>query len=112
MPRSIPLAKAMEMILLAERIDAKEALRLGLVNKVVPFKEVMPTAVEMAERICNMGPLAVRAAKAAILRGLDLPLDEALALEDTYQDFLLRTEDAVEGPKAFKEKRSPNFKCR
>lgn len=112
LPRSIPLAKAMEMILLAKRIDANEALRLGLVNKVVPSEKVMPTAEEMAERICKMGPLAVRAAKAAILRGLDLPLDEGLALEDAYQDFLLRTEDAVEGPTAFDEKRLPNFKCR
>jgi E-phenylitaconyl-CoA hydratase len=112
LPRAIPLAKAMEMILLAERIDAKEALRLGLVNRVVPSKDVMPTAVEMAERISKMGPLAVRAAKAAILRGLSLPMDEALALEGTYQDFLFGTADAVEGPKAFKEKRSPNFKCR
>jgi E-phenylitaconyl-CoA hydratase len=110
LPRLVPLAKAMEMILLAEKIDAKEALRLGIVNKVVPFKDVIPSAMEMAKRICTMGPLAVRAAKAAILRGLDLSLDEALALEDTYQEFLLRTEDAAEGPKAFKQKRIPNFK--
>lgn len=112
LPRSIPLAKAMEMILLAETTDARDALRLGLINKIVPFKDLMPTAFEMAERICKMAPLAVWAAKAAILRGLSLPLDEGLALEDSYQQFLLKTEDAVEGPTAFKEKRPPNFRCK
>ena len=68
LPRAIPLVRAMEMILLAERIDAEEALRLGLINRVVCAEDLMPTAIDMAERICEMGPLAVRAAKAAILR--------------------------------------------
>lgn len=112
LPRSIPLVKAMEMILLTERIDAKEAYRLGLLNKVVSYSELMPTAVRMAERICKMAPLAVRAAKAAVIRGLSLPLEEGLALETQYEHFLVKTEDAIEGPNAFREKRPPNFKCR
>ncbi|MGQ9696049.1 MAG: enoyl-CoA hydratase-related protein [Thermodesulfobacteriota bacterium] len=112
LPRMIPVAKALEMILMAKRIDAQEALRLGLVNKVVPAPEVMPTAMQMAEAILENAPLAVRAAKEAIIRGLSLPLDEGLRLESTLQSYLLRTEDAIEGPKAFAEKRKPQYKAR
>jgi E-phenylitaconyl-CoA hydratase len=112
LPRMIPLGKAMEMILLAQRIDAQEALRLGLVNRVVPAAEVMPTALKMAEAILQNGPLAVRAAKEAILRGLSLSLEEGLRLESTLQSYLLKTEDATEGPKAFAEKRKPQFKAK
>jgi enoyl-CoA hydratase/carnithine racemase len=112
LPRMIPVAKAMEIILMAQRIDAQEALRLGLVNRVVPAAEVMPTALKMAEQIQQNGPLAVRAAKEAIVRGMSLPLDEGLRLESVLQSYLLRTEDAVEGPKAFAEKRKPNFKAK
>ena len=112
LPRLIPLGKALEMMLCAEQIDVQEAYRLGLVNKVVASTELMDTATKLAERICQMGPLAVRAAKAAIYRGLDLPLDEALALESSYANFLLGTKDAQEGPRAFAEKREPKFKCR
>jgi enoyl-CoA hydratase/carnithine racemase len=112
LPRCVPLCKAMEIILCAQSIDAWEAYRIGLVNHVVPLKELMPTAIKMAERICEMGPLAIRAAKAAILRGLNLSLDEGLALETTFQDFLFNTEDAKEGLKAFSEKRTTNFRCR
>ena len=66
LPRMIPIAKAMEMILMAQRIDAREALRLGLVNRVVPLAELMPTAMKMAETISQNAPLAVRSAKEAI----------------------------------------------
>jgi len=112
LPRMIPVAKAMEIILMAQRIDAQEALRLGLVNRVVPAAEVMPTALKMAEQIQQNGPLAVRAAKEAIVRGMSLPLEEGLRLESVLQSYLLRTEDAAEGPKAFAEKRKPNFKAK
>jgi enoyl-CoA hydratase/carnithine racemase len=112
LPRMIPVAKAMEMILLAQRIDAREALRLGLINRVVPAPEVMPTALKMAEAILQNAPLAVQAAKEAIVRGLSLPLEEGLRLESVLQSYLLRTEDAVEGPRAFAEKRKPNFKAK
>jgi enoyl-CoA hydratase/carnithine racemase len=112
LPRLIPLGKALEMFLFGEQIDAQEAYRLGLVNQVVPLGELMGKATKLAERICKMAPLAVRAAKAAVYRGLDLPLDEALALESSYASFLLGTEDAQEGPRAFAEKREANFKSR
>jgi E-phenylitaconyl-CoA hydratase len=112
LPRMIPMAKAMEMILLAQRIDAQEALRLGLVNRVVPLPEVLPTAMKMAEAILQNGPLAVRAAKEAVLRGLSMTLEEGLRLECVLQSYLLTTEDAVEGPRAFAEKRKPQYTAR
>jgi len=110
--RIIGLGKALEMILCAEQINAKMAHRLGLVREVVASSELLTRATAVAEMICKMGPLALRAAKAAIYRGLDLPLEEGLAVEASYVNFLLETEDAQEGPKAFAEKREPDYKCR
>ena len=112
LPRAVPLAKAMEMILMARRLTAEEALRYGLVNAVVPLPELMPTARKWAEAICELGPLAVRAAKEAILRGLTMPLGDGLRLEAFLSGTLRGTEDAIEGPKAFAEKRQPVFKAR
>ncbi|MBI4634820.1 MAG: enoyl-CoA hydratase/isomerase family protein [Candidatus Rokubacteria bacterium] len=112
LPRAVPLAKALEMILTAQQIDAAEALRSGLVNKVVPLPELMPTARAWAQTLCERGPLAVRAAKEAVLRGLSVPLRDGLRLEALLSATLRGTEDAVEGPKAFAEKRKPNFKAR
>jgi E-phenylitaconyl-CoA hydratase len=112
LPRMIPIAKAMEMILMAQRIDAQEALRLGLVNRVVPLAELMPTAMKMAETISQNAPLAVRSAKEAIIRGLSTTLEEGLRLESVLQSYLLKTEDAIEGPKAFAEKRKPQYKAK
>jgi enoyl-CoA hydratase/carnithine racemase len=99
----------MEMILMAETIDAAEAYRIGLINKVVPKNQVLPMATEWAEKVCQMGPLAVRAAKACVIRGLDMSLEEGLKLEDHYSEYLFSSEDAKEGPKAFAEKRPPRF---
>jgi E-phenylitaconyl-CoA hydratase len=112
LPRTIPLARAMELILTAETISAPEAYRLGLVNAVVPLADVMPTARRWAQTICERGPLAVRAAKEAVIRGLSLPLADGLRLEALLSGTLRGTEDAVEGPKAFAEKRKPVFKAR
>ncbi|MCU0822479.1 MAG: enoyl-CoA hydratase-related protein [Spirochaetes bacterium] len=112
LPRNIPLCKAMEMILMAKTIKAPEALELGLINKVVPRDQVMSTAVEWAERICQMGPLAIRAAKMCVMQGLDKTLEDGLKLEASYAEYIIGTEDAVEGPMAFVEKRKPNFKAR
>ncbi|MFB0560082.1 MAG: enoyl-CoA hydratase/isomerase family protein [Candidatus Lokiarchaeia archaeon] len=110
LPRLIPLAKALEMMLLAKRIDAQEALQIGLVNKVVPLPELMPTAMETAQTICERGPLAVRAIKKAVLRGLEIPLREGLLLEQYLAEPLRQSEDAKEGIRAFIEKRKPEFK--
>ncbi len=112
LPRAVPLAKAMEMILTADHVTAEEALGLGLVNKVVPLPELMPAARALAGRLCERGPLALRAAKEAVIRGLSLPLADGLRLEAFLSGVLRRTEDAIEGPKAFAEKRPPAFKAR
>ncbi|MFN3286777.1 MAG: enoyl-CoA hydratase/isomerase family protein, partial [bacterium] len=112
LPRAVPLARAMEMILMAQTIDAEEAYRIGLVNKVVPLPELMPTAIQWAQTLCERGPLAVRAAKEAVIRGLSMPLADGLRLEAFLSAGLRQTEDAVEGPKAFAEKRKPEFKAR
>ncbi len=112
LPRAVPLAKAMEMILMGETIDAKEAYRIGLVNRVVPLVDLMPTALHVAATLCQRGPLAVRAAKEAAIRGLSMPLADGLRLEAFLSGTLRGTEDAIEGPKAFAEKRAPKFHAR
>jgi enoyl-CoA hydratase/carnithine racemase len=108
----IPMAKAAEMLLTGDRIDANEAYRLGIVNKVVPPAELMAEAEAMANKIAKNGPLAVRAAKEAMIRGTSMTLDEGMQLELDLVESLLDTEDAKEGPKAFAEKRKPEFKGR
>jgi enoyl-CoA hydratase/carnithine racemase len=112
LPRAIPLALAMEMILTGERIDAQRALQAGLVSRVVPADQVMPTALQIAETICKRGPLAVRSAKESILRGLDLTLQQGLDLEAMFSNRVWASEDAREGPRAFAEKREPQYKGR
>ena len=112
LPRMIPMAKAAEMLLTGDRIDANEAYRLGIVNKVVPAAELMDAAEAMANKIAKNGPLAVRAAKEAMIRGTSMTLDEGMQLELDLVESLLDTEDAKEGPKAFAEKRKPEFKGR
>ncbi len=110
--RAVPLAKALELILMAEPFDAAEAYRIGLVNKVVPLPELLPTAFQWAQTLCERGPLAVRAAKEAVIRGLSMPLADGLRLEAFLSATLRGTEDAAEGPRAFAEKRKPVFKAR
>jgi enoyl-CoA hydratase/carnithine racemase len=112
LPRAVPLARAMEMILMAKMLTADEALRDGLINAVVPTAELLPTARQWAQTICELGPLAVRAAKESILRGLSMPLEDGLRLEALLSGSLRGTEDAIEGPKAFAEKRKPLFNAR
>jgi enoyl-CoA hydratase/carnithine racemase len=100
------------MLLTGDRIDANEAYRIGIVNKVVPASELMDAAEAMANKIAKNGPLAVRAAKEAMIRGTSMTLDEGMQLELDLVESLLDTEDAKEGPKAFAEKRKPEFKGR
>src|SRR5262249_25707253 len=96
LPRAGPLARAMEMILVGETVSAAEAHRIGLVNTVVPIAELMPTARRWADTLCERGPLAVRAAKEAVIRGLSLPLPDGLRLEALLAGTLRGTEDAME----------------
>ena len=79
--RLIPRSKAAEMLLLARIIDAQEALRIGLVNEVVPLDKLMPKAMEYAETICQWAPLAVRATKEAMIKGADMTLNDGLRFE-------------------------------
>ena len=108
--RVIPWAKAAEMLLMGRLIDAQEAYRIGLVNKVVPQGEVMPTAKEWAKAICQAGPLAVRAAKEAMIRGYSLSLEDGLKLETSLEARVMETEDFIEGTTAFVERRKPVYK--
>ena len=110
LPRMIPQCKAAELLLTGKPIDAQEAYRIGLVNTVVPPEAVMTTAKEWAEVICQAGPLAVRAAKEAMIRGSSLTLEDGLRLENALEAYLMSTKDFTEGTTAFIEKRKPDFK--
>jgi enoyl-CoA hydratase/carnithine racemase len=110
LPRAIPAAKAAELLFFGQRIDAQEAYRIGLVNKVVPLPQLLPTAEEWAQRLCEIPPLAVRAAKEAMVRGVEMSLEEGLRLEAKLEDFLVATEDHREAKAAWLEKRKPVLK--
>lgn len=112
LPRAIPVGLAMELIFTGKHITAEEALRAGLVNRVVPKEQVMEAAEEVARQILANAPLAVRATKEAIMRGLDMSLDDGLRLESLLSRTVRLTEDSREGPKAFAEKRPANFQGR
>ncbi|MFQ5933052.1 MAG: enoyl-CoA hydratase/isomerase family protein [Dehalococcoidia bacterium] len=112
LPRMIPMAEAMELLLIGDRIDAQKALRLGLVSRVVPPDQLMPTAEAIARRICENSPLAVRVTKELAYRGGELPHEEGLHLVHTAMSQLYATEDSKEGPRAFAEKRKPVYKAR
>ncbi len=109
LPRQIPYAAAMRLMLTGEPIDAAEALRVGLVNEVVPAAEVMPRAMAIAERVARNGPLAVQAVKRTVVGTSGLPLAEAYLLEDAAKREVLATDDAKEGPLAFMQKREARY---
>jgi enoyl-CoA hydratase/carnithine racemase len=110
LPRVVGRAHALNMILSAEPIDTQEALRIGLVGAVVPRDELMAQAEALAGRIAARGPIAVRYAKEAVSRGLDMTLEQALRYETDLTVILQTTADRAEGVRAFLEKRTPKFK--
>jgi enoyl-CoA hydratase len=112
LPRAVPQAIAAEMLFSGRPINAQEAYRIGLVNKVVPPSELMATAKQMADMLCKPGPLAVRAAKKAMYDGLSTSLEKGLEIEKEMTDFVISTEDFEEGTRAFVEKRKPEWKAR
>jgi E-phenylitaconyl-CoA hydratase len=112
LPRAVPPAWANYMILTAEQIDAETALQIGLVTHIVPREELMDRALGIAKTIASRGPLAIKAAKESMIRGQSMPLDQGLAFEDHIAAPVFRSEDAKEGPRAFAEKREPNFQGR
>ncbi len=109
LPRIVGLGIALELITTGRTIDAAEALRIGLVNAVLPAAELMPHAEKVAGEIISKGPLAVRCAMDAAIRGLDATLEQGLAQESAYFGLLSATTDMREGLTAFLEKRKPAF---
>jgi len=110
MARLLGKGKALELICTGDRIGAAEAERIGLVNKVVPAEQLMTAAEEMARKIMSRGPLAIRAAIEAVIRGSEMPMHEGEFLEATLFGLLCASEDTKEGMNAFLEKRTAQFK--
>ena len=112
LPRLVGLAKAYELILTTDIIDANEAYRIGLVNKVVPHEQLLPAAMELATKIASKPPISVQLAKEGIRRGLKMPLEEFSQWHSFAFTYCQGTEDHQEGSKAFVEKREPKFRGR
>ena len=109
--RYMPYALAAELVLMGGRINAQRAYEVGLVNKVVPYEQVLPEATRMAERVCEMAPLAVQHSKEVMKMLLQVP-HGLKQLSDHYMAEMRLTEDGAEGPLAFAEKRKPIWKAR
>ena len=109
LPRLVGKGRALQLILSGEMIDAAEAYRIGLVNKVVPAGDLAAESEKLVRGILAMGPLAVRLSLEAVERGLDMSLDEGLLLEANHFGLLAATADMKEGLTAFLEKRAPKF---
>ncbi len=107
--RVVGKAKALEMILLAQAIDGLEAIRTGLVNRLVPPHELMPLVMDMASKMALQAPLSMSFAKEAINRGMEMDVQQGLRLEADLYFLLHTTTDRREGIEAFKEKRKPHF---
>jgi crotonobetainyl-CoA hydratase len=115
LPRTIGLKRAMGMILTGRRVSAREGRELGFVNEVSANQDLMAAARQWADLICECSPMSIRASKAAVLRGLDEPsLAAAIKGQNRYEAVaaLFRSEDFIEGPRAFAAKRAPQWKGR
>ena len=109
LPRQLAFPAAMEFLLTAEAFPARRALEVGLINEIVEPDELLDRARDWAHRITANAPLAVRATKESVLRGLALDLEAAYAVEEELSGRVFSSDDAKEGPKAFAEKRPPRW---
>jgi enoyl-CoA hydratase len=109
LPRQVSWAHAAELLLLGEPVDAPRALAMGLVNRVVPAAEVLPTALDLARRMSLGAPVALEKTKEVMVRSSGLPLEQAFEIETRCTRENAATDDAKEGPRAFMEKRPPVF---
>lgn len=107
--RLVGMPKALEMVLLAKKISADEAFSVGLVNQVVSFEQLMPTALQWGKKIMESGPIAIKQAKLAIREGAHRKLEDSLLWELECYKPCLQSKDRLEGLKAFAEKRKPNY---
>jgi enoyl-CoA hydratase/carnithine racemase len=112
LPRQIPFPQAMEFLLCADLIPADRAYEMGFLNAVVPREDLLDKAYEFARRITANAPLAVQATKRSVWEGLGMNLSDAYRNESEISSYIFGTEDAKEGPLAFKEKRAPNWQGR
>ena len=112
MPHYLPLNYAYEYMFTGDLIPAEDAFRFGMLNHLVPLDQLMATAANLAKKILNNAPLAVRGMKAATLLGLDLPMDQRLRVSKLISRHIAETEDAKEGIQAFMKKRPPIWKGR
>ena len=112
LPRLVGMGKAMELILTGERITANEALRVGLVDEVVPHDQLEAKTMDVATKIAEKSPVAVRLAKEAVKAAARMPLDEGLRYEQSLFSLVFTTKDKDEGVRAFLEKRRPEWKGR
>src|SRR3984885_3957539 len=112
--RVLPRSIALRMALMGkhERMSAQRAYELGLISEIVEHDQLLERAHEIADIVNSNAPLAVRGTRLAILKGLNVTLHEAEIMAETFRERVLRTEDAQEGPRAFVEKRPPDWKCR
>jgi enoyl-CoA hydratase len=110
LPRLVGRGRALEVLLTGEMVDAQEAFRIGLVNRVVPKDRLLAEAQALLAKILANGPLSVRYTLEAVAAGLEMPLEEAQNLEATLFGVLCSTEDMKEGTRAFLEKRPAQFK--
>jgi crotonobetainyl-CoA hydratase len=112
LPRAIPLKHAMGMLLTGRRVSAREGMALGFVNEVVAPAELLNAAKRWAGQILECAPLSVRASKQSAYDGLDRPLEDAMAARYDEVIRMVKSEDFIEGPRAFAEKRPPSWKAR
>ncbi len=112
LPKRLPLAVALELALTGDAIGAQRAYELGLVNRVVPASELMSAALALAETIAQNAPLGLRYSKEVMVKALGVSEDEGWRLNDAATGVVFSSQDAQEGPRAFAEKREPNWQGR